>query len=56
MKSKKVKNEFEFRNMLSVIGIGVVEVDNNELICAGKNVSTTIIMLFYGSYNSSGNL
>ena len=42
--------------MLSFIGIGVVEVDNNELICAAKNISSQNVMLFYGSYTPSGNL
>lgn len=42
--------------MLSAIGIGVVEVDNNELICAGKNIASQNIMLLYGSYNASGNI
>ncbi|KAL4495086.1 hypothetical protein ABPG72_015786 [Tetrahymena utriculariae] len=56
IKSNKVKTEYEFRNMLTNIGIGVVEVDNNELICAGKNISSQNIMLLYGSYTALGNL
>ena len=42
--------------MLSALGIGVIEVDGNELICAGKNISSTNVLLFYGSYTNTGNL
>ena len=36
--------------MLQTIGIGVVEVDNNELIIAGKNKDTNNLLLMYGIY------
>jgi len=42
--------------MLSALGIGVIEVDGNELICAAKNISSTNVLLLYGSYTATGNL
>ena len=42
--------------MLQYIGLGVVEVDSNELIIAGKNKDTNAILLMYGIYKSNGEL
>lgn len=52
----RITSEKEFKRILDLIGIAVVEVQDNELICAAKLASTINILLLFASYTPSGNL
>ena len=42
--------------MIQNLSIEIVDIINNELICAAKNSRSGEVMLFYGIYNPDGKL
>lgn len=51
----KIRSEQDFKNMTENIGIDIIEIIENEIICAGLNEKKDIILI-YGIYNPTGNM
>ncbi|CAD8201080.1 unnamed protein product [Paramecium octaurelia] len=52
----KIKSEQDFKRMIQSININVIEVIDQEIICAGANAESKSCVLIYGCYNSNGSL
>lgn len=51
----KIKSEQDFKNLTESLGINIIEIIDNEIICAGLNEQKEIILI-YGIYNPNGNV
>lgn len=51
----KIHNESEFKNLTESLGINIIEIIDNEIVCAGLNERKEIILV-YGIYEASGNM
>ncbi|CAK59090.1 unnamed protein product (macronuclear) [Paramecium tetraurelia] len=52
----RIKSEQDFKRMIQTININVIEVIEQEIICAGANAENKSCVLIYGCYNSNGSL
>ncbi|CAD8095829.1 unnamed protein product [Paramecium sonneborni] len=52
----KIKSEQDFRRMIQTININIIEVIDQEIICAGANAENKSCVLLYGCYNLNGSL
>ncbi|CAD8066422.1 unnamed protein product [Paramecium primaurelia] len=52
----KIKSEQDFKKMIQTININVIEVIEQEIICAGANAESKSCVLLYGCYNQNGSL
>ncbi|CAD8096428.1 unnamed protein product [Paramecium sonneborni] len=52
----KIKSEQDFRKMIQTININIIEVIDQEIICAGANAESKSCVLLYGSYSLNGSL
>ena len=50
-----IRSENEFKAMTETLGIDIIEIIDNEIICAGLNEKREVILI-YGIYESSGNM
>lgn len=51
----KVRSENDFKVMTETLGIDIIEIIDNEIICAGLNEKKDMILV-YGIYEASGNM
>ena len=51
----KIHNESEFKMLTESLGINIIEIIDNEIVCAGLNERKEIILV-YGIYEASGNM
>ena len=51
--NSKIKNEADFKKLTDNIGIQMVEIIGNEIICAGASQKGEVFLV-YGVYNPSG--